>query len=116
MRPGLVREGRIGDDVVVGAELLAVVELGLDQRVLAAETILAVGKSCRIMFMRARPAVVAVLLLPLQRDVLAGLGGHLQQQRARAAGRVVGGGGGYWCSAGEMPITLAMMRLTSDGV
>ncbi len=35
-----------------------------------------------------------VLLLPFERDVLARLGGHLQQQRAGAAGRVVGGGGG----------------------
>ena len=35
-----------------------------------------------------------VFLLPLQGDVLARLGGHLQEQRARAAGGVVGGGGG----------------------
>ena len=35
-----------------------------------------------------------VHLLPFERDVLAGLCGDFQQQRARAAGRVVGGGGG----------------------
>src|SRR5439155_27040836 len=34
-----------------------------------------------------------VPVLPVGRDVVARLGGHLQQQRARAAGRVVGGGG-----------------------
>jgi hypothetical protein len=33
-----------------------------------------------------------VLLLPFERDVLAGLGGDLQQQRTGAAGGVVGGG------------------------
>ena len=60
--PGLVGEGRIGDDVVVGAQLLAVLELGL-ARVLP-ERMLAVGKSCRIMFMRARPAVVTSFSCP----------------------------------------------------
>ena len=34
-----------------------------------------------------------VLLLPFDGDALPGLGSHLQEQRARAAGRVVGGGG-----------------------
>jgi len=36
-----------------------------------------------------------VFFLPFERDVLAGLGGHLQQQRAGTAGGVVGGGGRF---------------------
>ena len=43
--------------------------------------------------MRAKPAVVTSFSLPFDGDALPGLGGHLQKQRARAAGRVVGGGG-----------------------
>ncbi len=44
------------------------------------------------MFMRARRSG-HVLLLPLERDVFARLGGYFQEQRARTAGRVVGGRG-----------------------
>lgn len=46
-----------------------------------------------------------VLLLPFERDVLAGLGGDLEQQRARAAGGVVGRGGGHGvvrCNADDL--------------
>jgi len=49
--------------------LLTILNLGA-ARVLP-ERMLAVGKSCRIMFMRAKPAVGHVLLLPFERDVLA---------------------------------------------
>lgn len=31
--PGLVREGRIGDDVVVGTKLLSVLKLGIEERI-----------------------------------------------------------------------------------
>ena len=44
--------------------------------------------------MRARPAVVTSFSCPSSVMCLPGLGGDLEQQRARAAGRVVGGGGG----------------------
>ena len=112
--PGLVGERRIGDDVVVGAELLAVLELGSGQRVARED----VGRREVVQdhVHAGETGGGHVLLLPFERDVLARLGGDLQQQRAGAAGGVVGGGGRPWCSAGEMPMTLAMMRLTSDGV
>jgi hypothetical protein len=47
--------------------------------------------------MRAKPAVVLSFscLLSFGRDVLAGFRRHLQEQRARAAGGVVGSGGGH---------------------
>ena len=112
--PGLVGERRIGDDVVVGAELLAVLELGIGQRVARED----VGRREVVQdHVHAGEAGGGhVLLLPFERDVLAGLGGHLQQQRARAAGGVVGGGGRPWCSRARCRSTLAMMRLTSAGV
>ena len=87
--PGLVRERWIGDDVVVGAQLLAVLEFGRGERIARQDV-------------RGREVVQDhvhagetggghVLLLPLQRDVFPRLGSDLQQQRARAAGRVVSG-------------------------
>ena len=90
--PGLVGERRIGDDVVVGAELLAVLELGLGQRVARED----VGRREVVQdhVHAGETGGGHVLLLPFERDVLARLGGDLQQQRAGAAGRVVGGGGG----------------------
>ena len=47
--------------------------------------------------MRAKPAVVLSFscLLSFGRDVLAGFRRHLQEQRGRAAGGVVGSGGGH---------------------
>ena len=75
--PGLVGEGRIGDDVVVGAEPLAVLEFGSGERV-AREDI------------RRREVVQDhihagetggghVLFLPFEGDVLARFGGDFQQ-------------------------------------
>ena len=89
--PGLVGERRIGDDVVVGAELLAVLELGRGQGV--AREDVGRGEVVQDHVHAGQARGGHVLLLPFERDVLARLGGHLQEQRARAAGRVVGGGG-----------------------
>ena len=91
VRPGLVGERRIGDDIVVGAELLAVLELGRGKRVARED----VGRREVVQdHVHAGQAGGGhVLLLSFERDVLTRLRGHLQEQRARAAGRVVGGGG-----------------------
>ena len=90
--PGLVGEGRIGDDVVVGAELLAVLELGIEERVAREH----VGRREVVQdhVHAGETGGGHVLLLPFEGDVLARLGGDLQQQRTGAAGGVVGGGGG----------------------
>ena len=97
--PGLVGEGRIGDDVVVGAELLAVLELGIEQRVSRED----VGRREVVQdhVHAGETGGGHVLLLPFERDVLAGLGGDLQQQRTGAAGGVVGGGGGFGVGRGD---------------
>ena len=112
--PGLVRERRIGDDVVVGAQLLAVLELRAGQRVAGQD----VGGGEVVQdHVHARQAGGGhVLLLPFQRDVLA----RLAPPPSAAASPSRRWGRRRWCwpwcCAGEMPITLAMMRLTSDGV
>ena len=93
-RPGLVGEWRIGDDVVVGAEPFAVEEPRLHQRALAAGGNIGGGEVVQDHVHAGETRGGAVLLLPLQRDVLAGLSRHLQQQRAGAAGRIVGRGRG----------------------
>ena len=90
-RPGLVGERGIGDDVVVGAQQLAVLELGRGQGV--ARDDVGRGEVVQDHVHAGQARRGHVLLLPFERDVLARLGGHLEQQRARAAGRVVGGGG-----------------------
>ena len=90
--PGLVGERWIGDDEVVGAKLLAVVELRSGEGV-AAEDV------------RRREVVQDhvhagetggghVLLLPFERDMLARFGSDLQQQRARSARRIISSRGG----------------------
>ncbi len=91
--PGFVGEGRIGDDVVVGAELLAVLELGIGERVARED----VGRRKVVQdhVHAGETGSGHVLFLPFEGDVLAGLGGDFQQQRAGAAGGVVGGGGGH---------------------
>ena len=89
--PGLVGERRIGDDVVVGAELLALLELGLGERVTRHDVGRGEVVEDHVHAGQARRG--HVLLLSFEGDVLARLGGHLEQQRARAAGWVVGGGG-----------------------
>jgi hypothetical protein len=90
--PGLVGKRRIGDDVVVGAQTLAVLELRRGERIARED---AGGREVVQDHVHARETGGGhVLLLPFERDVLAGLRRHFQQQRARAAGGVVGGGGG----------------------
>ena len=91
--PGLVGERWIGDDEVVGAKLLAVLELGRGERVAAED----VGRREVVQdhVHAGETGGGHVLFLPFQGDVLARLGGDLQQQRSRAAGRVVGRGGGH---------------------
>ena len=89
--PGLVRKWRIGDDVVVGAELLAFLELGRGQGVARHDIGRREVVQDHVHVGQARRG--DVLLLPFDGDAVPGLAGHLQEQRARAAGRVVGGGG-----------------------
>ena len=93
-RPGFVGERRIGDDVVIGAQLLTIEEPGFHQCSLSA------GHDCRSReivqdHVHARQTRGGhVLFLALQRDVFACFGCHFQQQRTGAARGVVGGGGG----------------------
>ena len=78
--PRLVGERRIGDDVVVGPQCLAIFELGRGQGVArhdvggreVVQDHVHTGQASRS----------PVLLLPFKRDVLAGLGSHLEEQRA----------------------------------
>ena len=60
--PSLNREGWVGDDEIVSAEFSPSLNLG-SERVFPVR-MFAVGKSCRIMFMRARPAVVTSISWP----------------------------------------------------
>ena len=76
--PGLVGERRIGDDVVVGAELLAVLELGRGQRIAREDAGRGEVVQDHVHAGKARRG--HVLLLPLERDVLARLRRHLEQQ------------------------------------
>ena len=97
--PGLVGEGRIGDDVVVGAKLLAVLEFGIEQGVSGQDV-----RRREIMQDHVHAGETGgghVLLLPFERDVFPRLGGDLQQQRAGAAGGVVGGRGGFAVCRGD---------------
>ena len=90
--PALVGERRIGDDVVEGLERVAVLELGIGQRVALHDER---GRVVVQDHVHARQAAGGgVLFLPVERDGGAGLVAHLQQQRAGAAGGVVDGGGG----------------------
>ena len=90
--PALVAERRIGDDVVEGLERVAVLELGIGQRVALHDERRGVVVQDHVHAGQA--AGGGVLFLPVERDGGAGLVAHLQQQRAGAAGRVVDGGGG----------------------
>ena len=87
--PGLVREGRIGDDVVVSAKLLAVLELGIKEGVSREH----VGRREVVQdhVHAGETGGGHVLLLAFKGDVFARLGGDFQQQRTGAAGGVVGG-------------------------
>ena len=76
MRPGLVGEWRIGDDIVVGAELLAVLELGRGQRV--AREDVGRGKVVQDHIHAGQAGGGHVLLLSFERDVLARLSGHFE--------------------------------------
>jgi hypothetical protein len=74
----LVGKGRIGDDVVVGAQLLAVLELGRGEGV-------AVENPGRREVVQdhvhaSQAGGGDVLFLAFEGDALAGLGGNLQQQ------------------------------------
>src|SRR5208283_2735221 len=90
--PGLVGERGIGDDIVVGAQLLAILELGCGERV--AREDVGRGEVVQDHVHAGEARRGHILFLAFERDVPARLGGYLQEQRARAAGRVVGGGGG----------------------
>jgi hypothetical protein len=92
LAPGLHRERRVGNHVVVGAQLLAVLELWRGQRVALLDVR---GREVVQDHVHAREAGGGhIHFLPFEGDLLAGLGRHLEQERARAAGGVVGGGGG----------------------
>ena len=90
--PALVGKRRIGDHVVERLERVAVLELGIGQRV-------ALHDECRGVVVQdhvhaGEAAGGGILLLPVERDGSARLVADLQQQRARAASGVVDGGGG----------------------
>ncbi len=111
--PALVGKGRIGDDVVEGLERVAVLELGIGQRVALHDQ--RGGVVVQDHVHAGEAAGGGVLLLPVERDGGAGLVADLQQQRAGAAGGVVDGGGGAGLGVADAEIW-AMMRLTSAGV
>ena len=94
--PALVAERRIGDDVVEGLERVAVLELGIGQRVALHDQRRGVVVQDHVHAGEA--AGGGVLFLPVERDGGAGLVAHLQEQRAGAAGRVVDGGVVAWSS------------------
>ena len=97
--PGFDREGWIGDHVVVGAELFAVLEFGRGQGVAlehvgggeVVEDHVHAGEACG----------GHVHLLAFERDLLACLGGDFEEQRAGAASGIVGGGGGDGVGGGD---------------
>ena len=83
-------KGRIGDDVVEGLERVAVLELGIGQRVALHDERRGVVVQDHV-----HPGEAGgggVLFLPVERDLGAGLVADFQQQRAGAAGGVIDGG------------------------
>ncbi len=88
--PGLVAELRVGDHDVVGAQLMTIQELRVRQRVPGQDA--GGGEVVQDHVHAGQAGGAHVHLLAFQGDVRAGLGRHLQQQRARTAGGVVGGG------------------------
>ena len=94
--PALVGERRIGDDVVEGLERVAVLELGIGQRVALHDQRGRVVVQDHVHAGEA--AGGGILFLPVERDRGAGLIAHFQEQRAGAAGGVVDGGV-RWSSA-----------------
>jgi hypothetical protein len=110
--PALVGKRRIGDHVIEGLQRFAVLELRIGQGVALHDQRAGVVVQDHV---HARQAAGGgVLLLPVERDFRGGLGAHFQQQRSRAAGRVVHGGRCSWSRPDADD--LAMMRLTSAGV
>ena len=97
--PRFYGERGIGDDVVVGAELLGVLEFRFGEGV-AREDIRR-GKIVQNHVHAGETGGGHVHLLALERDVFAGLGGDLQQQRTGAAGGIVGGGGSLGILRGD---------------
>ena len=90
--PGLVRERRVGDHIVIGTQLLAILELGVGEGVALYDI---GGWEVVQDHVHARQTGGAdILFLPFKGNVLARLGSHLQQQRAGAASRVIGHGAG----------------------
>ncbi len=79
--PGLVGEGRIGDDVVVGAEIFAVLELGIEEGVSGKDV--GGGEIVEDGIHAGETGGGHVLLLPFEGDVFARLGGNLEQQASR---------------------------------
>jgi hypothetical protein len=97
--PCLVGEGRIGDDVVIGAELLAILEFGSCERV--ARKYVGCRKVMQNHVHAGKTGGSHVLFLSFKGDVLARLGGQFQQQRTRAAGGVISRGGGHGVRRGD---------------
>ena len=90
--PGFHGERRIGYDIVVGTQVRAVVEFWIGQRV--AREDVGGGKVVQDHVHTGETGGGHVHFLTFERDFLACLGGHLEQERTGTAGRVVGGGGG----------------------
>ena len=111
--PPLIAERRIGDDVVKVLSVSPSLNLGsasvlpctIERRRVVVQDHVHAGQA----------AGGGVFLLAVERDRRAGLVGDLQEQRTRAAGRVIDGRGGV-VLASRMPMICAMMRLTSAGV
>ena len=84
-------KGRIGDHIVEGLERVAVLELGIGQRVALHDQRGGIVVQDHV---HARQAAGgSVLFLTVERDRRAGFIGDLEQQRAGAAGGVIDGGG-----------------------
>ena len=92
--PAFVAEGRIGDDVVEGLERVAVGVERAGERVALLDLRRGVVVQDHVHAGEAGGGVV--LFLPVERDLhvfaVAGFVADLQEQRARAAGRVIDGG------------------------
>ena len=112
--PALVGEGRIGDDVVEGLERVAVLELGIGQRVALHDE--RGGVVVQDHVHAGEAAGGGVLFLPVERDLRC----RPRRRPSGAASRSRRWGRRRWCRRwswrSRMPMICAMMRLTSAGV
>ncbi len=74
---------------------MAVAELGIDQCAFAAGLDFRGGKIVQNHVHACETGGGAIFFLAFKRDALAGFGGNFQQERAGAAGGIVGGGAGH---------------------